>query len=494
MMAEPSAGEPRRPASVARMRSRWAASPGSSTSGRARSTSASAASRRPASSDAWAAPLQAPAPRAGGARRAPRPARRPRPRWPARRVPRPAPRRPRARRRGSRRRDRPPPRGATTALTGSLTHGGERLVGLAALGCASPRGRPRSARADGGRSTRAVDAHEALALGLVEVRERQPEALGGALRQWRGRPRRRRPPAAAGGARRRAARPRAIRRRPRPRRAPAAGRRSARRPSSCAVAERRGELEQRERVAVRGPQEAIDDVGSHGAIQPGAEQGVGMLRVEAAHLELGEPRRVEVARARRRGPPSAARSARPGSAARRRRAPRPTAGRATARRRRSTARGRRRRPRRAGSAAPAETRKRSCTPSKLRPSAPRSAAAWGAGSRSRSSRHGRTSWCMPANGSSYSASMPTQRSTRHVPCACRRRTPAAPSCRCRARRAARAPRCARRVRCRSSASRADCSDSRPTSISSPILAPAAVGMRLGGGLGGHPIRALGARP
>ena len=86
-IAEPSAGEPRRPASVARMRSRCAASPGSSIERaraldeRQRGVQASRVERR------LGGAAQAPAPRAGRPRRAPRRARRRPPRSPARRAP-----------------------------------------------------------------------------------------------------------------------------------------------------------------------------------------------------------------------------------------------------------------------------------------------------------------------------------------------------------------------------------------------------------------------
>ena len=68
---------------------------------------------------------------------------------------------------------------------------------------------------------------------------------------------------------------------------------------------------------------------------------------------------------------------------------------------------------------PSETRKRSSTPSALSPNALPRAAACGAGRRSTSPRYGRTSWWIPANGSSCSASMPTQRST-FISAACSR--------------------------------------------------------------------------
>ncbi len=57
---------------------------------------------------------------------------------------------------------------------------GERLVGLAAL-AARRRAVDRGAHEGMAEGHRAVDAHELLALGIVEVRERQPEPLGGAL-------------------------------------------------------------------------------------------------------------------------------------------------------------------------------------------------------------------------------------------------------------------------------------------------------------------------
>ncbi len=45
-----------------------------------------------------------------------------------------------------------------------------------------------------------------------------------------------------------------------------------------------------------GPQKPLDDVGRDRAIQAGAEQGVGVLRVQAVDLELGQPRRIEATR------------------------------------------------------------------------------------------------------------------------------------------------------------------------------------------------------
>jgi hypothetical protein len=63
---------------------------------------------------------------------------------------------------------------------GIADRGGERLVGLAAL-AARRRAVDRGAHERMAERHATVDAHEALTLGVVEVRERQAEALGGAL-------------------------------------------------------------------------------------------------------------------------------------------------------------------------------------------------------------------------------------------------------------------------------------------------------------------------
>jgi hypothetical protein len=228
-------------------------------------------------------------------------------------------------------------------------------------------------------------------------------------------------------------------------------------------AERRRQLEQRQRVAVRGLQQPRRDLARHRAVQARAEQRLGVSLVEAADLELASPGASNW----RASPARAAISSAIGSASKASRGEDQRLGRrrveplrvVDAAQHRARLAGLGEQAEQAG-----ETRKRSCTPSKLSPSAPRSAAAWGAGRRSTSSRHGRTSWCMPAKGSSCSASIPSQRSTvmsRALSAAYSSSAvlpmPGSP-------RSTSAALHSSRALC-STASRADRSDSRPTSIS-----------------------------
>ena len=171
---------------------------------------------------------------------------------------------------------------------------GKRLVGFAAL-AARRRAVDRGTHEGMTEGHRAVDAHELLALGIVEVRERQPEPLGSALHRGdvarlvgRGQQQH-----AARGVRQ-VCHARAE--------GGLDGAAHRWRPDDrlhaveLCRAERRGQLEQRERIAVGGPQKPLDDVGRDPAIQASAEQGVGVLRVQAVDLELGQPRRIEATR------------------------------------------------------------------------------------------------------------------------------------------------------------------------------------------------------
>jgi hypothetical protein len=57
----------------------------------------------------------------------------------------------------------------------------------------------------------------------------------------------------------------------------------------------RGQLEQRQRVAVGAPQQPVGNVGGHPPVQSRAEEGVGVALLEAAEVQLVEARRVEAA-------------------------------------------------------------------------------------------------------------------------------------------------------------------------------------------------------
>ena len=314
---------------------------------------------------------------------------------------------------------------------------------------------------------RAVDAHEALALGVVEVREREAR---GARRRARTVAMSPASSAAASSSTRRAASGRCVDARsgrpPRPRRARrraddrldpvelrlAERRRAARAARAGCPARSAGADRARRRATAR--------------FEAGAEQRLGVLSSRPPQLSSASPGRVEVAslalagRHQQRDRLGLEAPRREDERLGRRR------GRATGRRRRSTARGRSshasasRLSSPSGDQEPVLHARRSSGPARRAARRPEAA-----GSRSISSRHGRTSWCMPANGSSCSASMPTQRRT-----VMSRRAPAAysssavlpmPGSPRSTSTALRSPRALSR-----SASRARRSDSRPTSISS----------------------------
>ena len=145
----------------------------------------------------------------------------------------------------------------------------ERLMGLAALaarrGAVDRRAHERMAEGHA-----AVDPYEALALGVVEGRERQPQPFRGALDRGE--------VAALVGSRQQQHAARGVGQvghagaeRGLDRAAHRRGADDRLDPAELCVAEARGQLEQRERVAVGGLQEAVDDVGRHRAIQSGTE-------------------------------------------------------------------------------------------------------------------------------------------------------------------------------------------------------------------------------
>jgi hypothetical protein len=327
--------------------------------------------------------------------------------------------------------------------------------------CASPSGRRPSARG-GAEGHAAVDAHEARALGLVEVRERSPSASAALwtvaeVADVVGRGQQQHAPRGVGqlghprseGGLDRAAH----------------GRRADDRLDAVelGVGERRRKLQQRERVAVGRLQQARDHVGRHRAAQAGAEESLGVGLVEAADLELDESGCVELARVagarghqERDGLGLEAARGEHERFGRRRIEP---LGVVHATQDRAALAG-------LGQQAEQARRDQEAVADGVEAQPQRAAQRGGLriGQALDEVRHGRTSWCMPAKGSSCSASIPTQRSTvmsRALSAAYSSRAvlpmPGSPRSTSAALRSSRAL-------C-SSASRADRSDSRPTSIS-----------------------------